>query len=201
MYFSRLRYRKYHRLKVDFRFNEETGLKSVFNIPGFFIFPAVFTIFLALPLSSFAGQVNVVQVSDGDTIKVVENGKEITIRLAGIDAPELSGKKHIPGQPFCLKAKEYLSTLVLNKVVNIKFYGKDASGKSLGEIFAEKVNINLEMINAGLAEVYRGNPARNLDITGYRDAERKAKENAKGIWELRYQYFSPWDWREMYNLQ
>ncbi len=174
-------------------------MKSVFNFTGFFISLAVFNIFLALPLFSFAGQFKVVRVYDGDTIKVVENGDKITIRLVGIDAPEISKKKHLPGQPFCLKAKEYLSTLVLNKVVNIKFYGKDASGKSLGEIFAEKVNINIEMIHAGLAEVYKGMPAKNLEITTYRDAEKKAIEAVKGIWELRDQYFSPWDWREMHK--
>jgi micrococcal nuclease len=174
-------------------------LKSIFNFTGFFISLAVFNIFLALPLFSFAGQFKVVRVYDGDTIKVTENGDKITIRLVGIDAPEISKKKHLPGQPFCLKAKEYLSTLVLNKVVNIKFYGKDASGKSLGEIFAEKVNINIEMIHAGLAEVYKGMPAKNLEITTYRDAEKKAKEAVKGIWELRDQYFSPWDWREMHK--
>ena len=174
-------------------------MKSVFNSPSVFISLAVFSIFLSLPLSSFAGQFKVVGVYDGDTIKIIENEKEITIRLVGIDAPEISRKKHLPGQPFCLKAKEYLSTLVLNKVVNIKFYGKDESGKSLGEIFAEKVNINIEMISAGLAEVYRGKPVYNLEVNTYRDAERKAKEAVKGIWELRDQYFSPWDWREMHK--
>jgi endonuclease YncB( thermonuclease family) len=174
-------------------------LKGVFNSLCVFISLAVFNIFLAFPLLSFADQFKVVRVYDGDTITVVEDGKEITIRLVGIDAPEISRKKHVPGQPFCLKAKEYLSALVLNKVVNIKFYGKDGSGKSLGEIFAEKVNINIEIINAGLAEVYRGVPAHNLKIDTYREAERMAKEAVKGIWELRDQYFSPWDWREIYN--
>ena len=174
-------------------------MKGVFNSLCVFISLAVFNIFLAFPLLSFADQFKVVRVYDGDTITVVEDGKEITIRLVGIDAPEISRKKHVPGQPFCLKAKEYLSALVLNKVVNIKFYGKDGSGKSLGEIFAEKVNINIEIINAGLAEVYRGVPAHNLKIDTYREAERMAKEAVKGIWELRDQYFSPWDWREIYN--
>ena len=174
-------------------------MKSIFNISSFIISLAIFSSFLGLPLSSFAGQFKVVHVYDGDTIKVIENGKEITIRLVGIDAPEISRKKDLPGQPFCLKAKEYLSSLVLDKMVNIKFYGKDEIGNSLGEIFAEKVNINLEMIHAGLAEVYRGIPARNLEITTYRDAETKAKEAIIGIWELRDQYFSPWDWREMHK--
>ncbi len=174
-------------------------MKSVFNISSFFISLAGFSIFLALPLFSFADQFKVTHVYDGDTIKVTENGNEIIIRLAGIDAPEISNKKHLPGMPFCMKSKEYLSSLVFNKTVHIKFYGKDAAGKSLGEIFAGELNINIEMINAGLAEVYRGAPARNLNISAYRNAERTAKESVKGIWELRDQYFSPWDWREMHG--
>lgn len=174
-------------------------MKSVSNSLRIFIILTVFNLFLGLPISSFAGHFKVVQVYDGDTVKVIEDGKEIIVRLVGIDAPEISRIKHVPGQPFCLKAKEYLSTLALNKVVKIKFYGKDESGKSLGEIFADKANINIEMINAGLAEVYQGKPAQNLKINIYREAERKAKKAVIGIWELRDQYFSPWDWREVYK--
>ena len=174
-------------------------MKSVTDSRGYFIAFAVFSIFLVLPLFSFADQFKVIHVYDGDTIKVTENGNEIIIRLVGIDAPEISKKKHLPGMPFCMKSKEYLSSLVFNKVVHIKFYEKNSAGKSLGEIFAGKVNINIEMINAGLAEVYRGAPARDLNMTAYRDAERTAKESIKGIWELRDQYFSPWDWREMHG--
>ena len=174
-------------------------MKSVSNIASFFFYIAVLNILFTFSLSSFAGQFKVIGVYDGDTISVIENGKEITIRLVGIDAPEISHKQDLPGQPFCLKAKEYLSSLVLDQTVRIKFYGKDASGKSMGEIFAEKVNINIEMLHAGLAEVYRGTPASNLEISTYRDAERKAKEAVRGIWELRDQYFSPWDWREMHG--
>ena len=174
-------------------------MNRVLNITNFFISLGVLSIFLALPFSSFAGQFKVVHVYDGDTVKAAENGNEIITRLVGIDAPEISHKEHLPGMPFCVKSKEYLSSLVLNKAVDIQFYGKDAAGKSLGEIFAETVNINIEMLHAGLAEVYRGAPARDLDMSAYRDAERLAKESVKGIWELRDQYFSPWDWREMHN--
>ncbi len=176
-------------------------MKSVSNILNFLIYFAVFYILLFLPLLTFAGHVKVTRVYDGDTIQVIENEKEIIIHLVGIDAPEISHKKHLPGQPFCLKSKEYLSSLILNKVVYIKFFGKDGSEKLLGEIFADQKNINIEMIKAGLAEVYRGIPAKDLEITAYRDAEKKAKAAVKGIWELRDQYFSPWDWREMYSIR
>ena len=171
------------------------------NRSSFFISLLFFITLFVFPLFAFTAQIKVIHIYDGDTIQVTENGKEITVRLVGIDAPEISRKKDLPGQPFCLKSKKHLSSLVLNTIVHIKFYGKNASGKSLGEIFADEVNINIEMINAGLAEVYRGVPAQQLQINAYRAAENKAKAAAKGIWELRDQYFSPWDWREMHSIR
>jgi endonuclease YncB( thermonuclease family) len=156
-------------------------------------------VLLVFPYISFAGQYKCLRVVDGDTIKVANNGNQLTIRLVGIDAPELPKKEHLLGQAFCMKAKEHLANLVLNKMVDIKFYGKGRHERLLGEVFVDGVNINLEMIYAGLAEVYRGKPAKNLEITIYRDAERKAKESVQGIWVLRDQYFSPWDWREIYR--
>ena len=154
---------------------------------------------LVFPYFSFADQYKCSRVVDGDTIQVDNNGNQLIIRLVGIDAPELPKKKNLPGQPFCVKAKEYLANRILNKVVDIKFYGKNRHGLLLGEVFVDEININLEMIYAGLAEVYRGKPARNLDIAIYRNAERKAKGSIQGIWVLRDQYFSPWDWREIYR--
>ena len=152
-----------------------------------------------LPAALYAGQYQVIQVHDGDTLTAVAGDREINVRLVGIDAPELSLIKHVPGQPFSMKAKEFLASLILNQSVAIKFYSNDLEGTSLGEVFVDEVNINLEMLQAGLAEVYRGKPANGLDIADYRDAENNAKQNGKGIWELRDQYFSPWDWREIYR--
>ncbi len=152
-----------------------------------------------LPAALYAGQYQVIQVHDGDTLTAVAGDREINVRLVGIDAPELSLIKHVPGQPFSMKAKEFLASLILNQSVAIKFYSNDLEGTSLGEVFVDEVNINLEMLRAGLAEVYKGKPANGLDIANYRDAEKNAKQNGKGIWELRDQYFSPWDWREIYR--
>lgn len=152
-----------------------------------------------LPAALNAGQYKVIQVHDGDTLTAIADDKETKVRLVGIDAPELSLIKHVPGQPFSMKAKEYLASLILNKSVAIKFYNNNLGGTLLGEVFVDEVNINLEMLRAGLAEVYKGKPANGLDIANYRDAENNAKQNEMGIWELRDQYFSPWDWREIYR--
>ena len=50
--------------------------------------------------SSYAGPLKVSRVTDGDTIKVRDGKVEKTIRLVGIDAPEISHKKREPSQPF-----------------------------------------------------------------------------------------------------
>jgi micrococcal nuclease len=139
----------------------------------------------------------VTRVHDGDTITIRDGSTELTIRLVGIDAPETSGKKREPGQPFSQQATKHLAGLVLNKVVGIKEYGHDRYGRTLAVVFLEGKNINLEMVKAGLAEVYRGGHAPGFDPAPYEEAEKKAKAEKKGMWVQGAKYVSPKEWRRM----
>ena len=154
---------------------------------------------LAVSASSLAGQFKVTRVTDGDTVKVAGNGEKMTIRLVGIDAPETSKKKNQPGQPFSKKSTNHLAGLVLNKSVEVKSYGTDRYGRTLGVIFVGEKNVNLEMVKAGLAEVYRGKPAKGLDLKPYWDAETEAKKTGIGMWSLGDKYISPKEWRRMHR--
>ncbi len=156
-------------------------------------------ILLFLPAVSFGGQFIVTRVTDGDTIKIAADGSKITVRLVGIDAPELSKKKHEPGQPFSRKSTKYLANLVLNKSVEVKSYGTDRYGRTLGVVFVGGKNVNLEMVKAGLAEVYRGKPAGGLDLKPYWKAEAEAKKAGIGMWSLGNKYISPKEWRRMHR--
>ena len=109
---------------------------------------------------------------------------ELVIRLVGIDAPEVSHRKNEPGQPFSDQATKRLASLVLNRTVEIKPYGQDRYGRTLAEVFVEGRNVNLEMVKAGLAEVYRGAPALGLDLGLYRKAEEEARKARRGMWQL-----------------
>jgi len=60
-------------------------------------------------------------------------------------------------------------------------------------------NVNLEMVQAGLAEVYRGKPASGLDMEPYWKAEGEAKAAQRGIWVLEDKYVSPREWRRMHG--
>jgi micrococcal nuclease len=142
-----------------------------------------------------ADQFKVSRVVDGDTIKVRGASGELTIRLVGIDAPELSHKKREPGQPYSQQATKTLASWVLNKNVEIKEYGHDRHGRTLGVVNLEGKDINLEMVRAGLAEVYRGEPTRGFDMSLYWKAEEEAKRARKGMWIQGEKYVSPREWR------
>ena len=56
--------------------------------------------------------------------------------------------------------------------------------KKKGSLYLNNNNINVEMINAGLAEVYRGKPPRGFDIGLYLETEKRAREAKTGMWSL-----------------
>jgi micrococcal nuclease len=130
-------------------------------------------------------------------VKAEGHDIEIKVRLVGIDAPEISRKKREPGQSFSYQAKEFLADLVLNKPVDIKGYGLDRYNHVLGVIYLFGTNINIEMVRAGLAEVYRGKPPHGLDLTPYWEAEKEAKGAKRNMWSQGDKYISPKDWRRM----
>jgi endonuclease YncB( thermonuclease family) len=161
---------------------------------SFFVF-----ILLFMAQTSFAAKFLVVNVKDGDTIKVLKMDNKITVRLVGIDAPETSKRiskyKGIKGQPFSKEAKNYLISLVLDKFIDIKFYGQNQDGEKLGVISYGLMNVNLKMIEAGFAEVYQGKMPSGFNAAPYWKAEKEARKNKRGMWSQGEKYKSPKDWR------
>jgi len=138
-------------------------------------------------------------VYDGDTIKAEGYDIVIKVRLAGIDIPETSKRKGQPSQRYALKAKKHLAGLILNKVVDIKGYGLDRYNRILGVIFLNGKNINLEVVRAGFAEVYRGRPPKGFNSTPYLQAEAEARAEKRGMWIQGGKYISPREWRRMHR--
>jgi micrococcal nuclease len=146
---------------------------------------ALLALFLVIPLrSSLAGQFKVTRVHDAETIRAEGHGIEIIVRLAGIDAPGISEEGGAPDQPFALEAKSHLAEIILNKDVEIEGHGVDENNRVLGVIYVKGLNVNLDMIKAGYAEIYRGNPPHPLYLLPYIKAEESARKARRGIWKL-----------------
>ncbi|NVM23439.1 MAG: thermonuclease family protein [Desulfobacterales bacterium] len=151
---------------------------------------------LVLAGTAQAGEFKVVRVYDGDRFKAQGHDIEIKVRLIGIDAPEVSEKKGAPGQPYSEEAGKHLRGLIYGKVVDIKGYGLDRYDRILGVVYLNGKNINLEMVKAGLAEVYRGKMTKAFDLAPYLQAEQIARTTQRGIWSVGTIYISPKAWRK-----
>jgi endonuclease YncB( thermonuclease family) len=158
-----------------------------------------FSVFILLFFAhtSLSAQFLVTRVYDGDTLTVESEGYKFKVLLVGIDAPETYRKKNEPGQPFSNKAKIHLQKLVLNKTVELEGYGLDRYSRVLGVVYVDGINVNLEMVKEGLAEVYKGKPAPGFDNRPYWDAEQEARKNKLGMWSQGDKYISPKEWRKL----
>lgn len=136
----------------------------------------------------------ILKIFDGDSLQVTALDLVFSIRLVGIDSPEI-GAETLQGQPFSREAKAYLEHLLNDREVAVKSYGADGYHRQLAEVFVDGKNINIEMIKQGLAEVYQGASPNSLDLSLYLKEEETARKAGKGIWKLGKSYKSPKQWR------
>ena len=162
----------------------------------------LFMAFLGFAGNTWAQQFKVIKIYDGDTIRVVRKNTEIMVRLVGCDAPEVWKDVRYSGQPLGREAEAYLESLILDREVCIKGYGYIQSRILRGEILYDGENINLKMIEAGLAEVPKDETLpEDFDPKPYLEAEGRAKSGPEGIWVLGDEYMSPAKWRDAHRTK
>jgi len=74
-------------------------------------------------------------------------------RLTGIDTPELNSSD-INERELAKAAKQYVIERLLGRGVTVVSHKTGKYGRYLGTIFVDGININEELVNIGLAEVY-----------------------------------------------
>lgn len=140
-------------------------------------------------------QGKVVELGWGDSVTVLDaQNKKHRVRLLGIDAPEKE-------QPFGPVAHQKLSVLVFGKAVNVKYQKTDRNGRALGKVTLGALDVNLEMLKAGLAWYYPND--RDLpesDRPLYSGAEREARNASRGLWQDEAPQ-PPWEFRQVRRQQ
>jgi endonuclease YncB( thermonuclease family) len=119
----------------------------------------------------------VLSIGDGDTIRVRQAGKALTVRLACIDAPETAQT------PYGLKSRQYLQQrLPIGREVSLDIKTTDRYGRSVAEVISE-ININLALVEDGQAFAYR-QYLSGCDAKEYLDAEYRASRRRYGVWQV-----------------
>lgn len=127
--------------------------------------------------------VPVTRVVDGDTIRVMREGREERIRLIGIDAPEVDW---YGGQAECFgdQAGRFLRRLLAGERVLLEADREptDRYGRTLAYVYLEEgLQVNLLLVHEGYAEVtiFPPNDRYEEDL---RAAEAEAQEEGRGLW-------------------
>ena len=151
---------------------------------------AAAALLLALCITTSANAATVVSVGDGDTIRVSEGSRRLTIRLACIDAPETSQR------PWGPRSTAFLKQLTpVGSEVTLRVQTTDCYGRTVAELLNSRGNVNQLMVEAGQAFAYR-QYLRQCDAQKYLQLEADAKRQGKSVWSDGPSAITrPWDYR------
>lgn len=107
--------------------------------------------------------IKITKVTDGDTVKGIINGKEMSIRLSGIDCYETSKRDRAYKQAYLNKmsiedvvkrgkeSKEILTNILKNNNnITVRFTDVDKRyNRNVGIIYAGDINVNEYMVQNG----------------------------------------------------
>lgn len=127
------------------------------------------------------------RVIDGDSLKVISEQYQqpITIRLAGIDCPEID-------QPWGINATDALSHILGGtEKLSMVTDSTDRYGRPVVTLKRGELNLNLWLIESGNCWCY----PRYSKGTDYCSAQEKARANKLGLWRKEVP-IPPWNWRK-----
>jgi endonuclease YncB( thermonuclease family) len=125
----------------------------------------------------------VVAIEDGDTLTIQVNGRNATIRLADIIAPNIK-------QAYGKHARSSLESMCLNQDASIHETGKDRAGRTLARVKCVGTDAGREQVHRGMAWVA---PQDVNDANLYR-LQEVARNSRKGLW-ADTNPVPPWEWQ------
>lgn len=148
-------------------------------------------VFLLLAAGAVNAQWQIDKVLDGDSIVLRDrNGQRLSVRLAGIDAPER-------GQAFADRSRQNLRNLTTNCTPEWIFQKIDRYGRSIGLIFCDGRDLGQAQLETGLAWHFsryaKEQPFEQR--TAYLNAQLRAQRAGIGLWRDA-EPMPPWSFRE-----
>jgi endonuclease YncB( thermonuclease family) len=142
---------------------------------------------LILPALSLAGEFTVTRVYDGDTITVSGEGREVKVRLYGIDTPEST-------QWYGQNAKQFTSSQLFGKTVSVDPIDIDRYGRTVAVVSVGDLVINKLLIEYGYAWVY-DRYCRKPFCAEWKQLEEEARTAKSGLWK-NPDTIPPWKYRQ-----
>lgn len=115
-------------------------------------------------------------VHDGDTLSFIPDGdgRELRVRLHGVDAPE-------KGQAFADEARQWLRSQAQGKQIRLLVKDIDQYGRYVARVYVGESCMNSEILRLGFAMRYDKycDPVQDADLAS---AEATARDARRGLW-------------------
>lgn len=116
---------------------------------------------------------HVIGVIDGDSLRVMHNGRAEQVRLTGVDCPE-------KGQAYGKRAKQATAALAFDRDVTVLPVSKDRYARTLATIvLPDGKNLNHELVREGWCWWYRKYAPTDTELE---QLEREARDQKIGLW-------------------
>lgn len=122
------------------------------------------------------------RVVDGDTIRVLADGKRETVRYIGVDTPE-SVKPNTPVQCYAKPASHFNAELVEGRNVRLTLdrEPRDRYGRLLAYVSVGETSVNAALLRGGFARTIEI-PPNTARAAAYRRLEERAQDAGRGLW-------------------
>jgi endonuclease YncB( thermonuclease family) len=129
----------------------------------------------------------VVKVSDGDTLTLLVERKQIKVRLIEIDAPESK-------QAFGERSRKSLGEMCAGQQAAVRYSNRDRYGRVLGRVQCQGTDANAEQVRRGMAWVYD----RYVTDRSLYALQSDARTAHLGLWADKTPT-APWVWRSQHK--
>ena len=147
------------------------------------------SIVYTLPNAKVPQKATMVEVEDGDTIRVMLNDSPYTVSLYGIDSPERT-------QTYGMRAMQTLTKLINRKNITLQVYDMDTeTRRCLAVVSVGQKNVNELLVKGGHAWV-RKDYCYESFCADWLSYQKKAIAGKKGLWGYP-DPMEPWEWRAM----
>jgi micrococcal nuclease len=126
------------------------------------------------------------KIIDGDSFILMSGGKDIEVRLYGIDCPEYL-------QPFGQAAKQFTKEFLFKKNITIIPYYYDSYNRLVCIVHFGEKSLNNELVNAGLAWVYPKYCKKKI-CNDWNESEDIARKYKRVLWRGANP-ISTWMWK------
>lgn len=134
-------------------------------------------------------------VTDGDTIDIVINGRNDTVRFLGVDTPETKsgnnpeefGMENTASKRACLErygeeAANFVERELSGDIrveTDPSAHRRGGYGRLLAYVYDSNTSVNRKLLEKGLARVYTGTFSKEKE---YLKIEENAREEGRGLW-------------------